>query len=83
MLKSRDDYPEWAEVMQASFKELCEMVERGKRTVLDDYGATNPAEFFAVSTETFFERPSALYREHPELFGQLKRFYGLDPLEWA
>ena len=83
VLKSRDDYPEWAEVMQASFKELCEMVERGKRTVLDDYGATNPAEFFAVSTETFFERPSALYREHPELFGQLKRFYGLDPLDWA
>ena len=82
VLKAREDYPEWSEVMQSSFKELCKKVEKGQRTVLDDYGATNPAEFFAVATETFFERATALRREHPELFGQLKRFYGLDPLEW-
>ena len=82
VLKSRKDYPEWAEVMQASFSELCDRGESGKRTVLDDYGATNPAEFFAVATETFFERSKALFGQHPELYGQLKRFYGLDPLEW-
>ena len=69
--------------MRASFKTLLERVGNGRRTVLDDYGATNPAEFFAVSTETFFEKPRQLEEKHPELYGQLKRFYGLDPLNWS
>lgn len=83
VLKDRKDYPEWASVMRASYKTLLERVEKGRRTVLDDYGATNPAEFFAVSTETFFEKPKQLKEKHPELYEQLKRFYGLDPLGWA
>ncbi|NRB27806.1 MAG: zinc-dependent peptidase, partial [Roseibacillus sp.] len=82
VLKSRGHYPEWAEAMQASYQKLRARVERGARTVLDDYGATNPAEFFAVATETFFEKPRQLMREHQGLYEQLKRFYGLDPLEW-
>lgn len=83
VLKDRKDYPEWASVMRASYKTLLERVEKGRRTVLDDYGATNPAEFFAVSTETFFEKPKQLKEKHPELYEQLKRFYGLDPLGWG
>ena len=83
VLKERKDYPEWASVMQTSFKDLLERVRKGRRTVLDDYGATNPAEFFAVATETFFEKPQQLESKHPELYLQLKRFYGLDPLLWA
>ena len=83
VLKDRKDYPEWASVMRASFKTLLERVGNGRRTVLDDYGATNPAEFFAVSTETFFEKPRQLEEKHPELYGQLKQFYGLDPLNWS
>src|SRR6266513_3005787 len=42
-------------------------------------GASNPAEFFAVATETFFETPDQLEREHPELYGQLQQFYRQDP----
>ena len=83
VLKDRADYPEWASVMRASFKELLERVSKGRRTVLDDYGATNPAEFFAVSTETFFEKPRQLEETHSALYQQLKRFYGLDPLSWG
>ena len=83
VLKDRKDYPEWASVMRASFKALLERVAKGRKTVLDDYGATNPAEFFAVATETFFEKPRQLEDKHPELYGQLKRFYGLDPLHWG
>ncbi len=82
VLKDRKDYPEWASVMRASFRALLERVAKGRKTVLDDYGATNPAEFFAVATETFFEKPRQLEDKHPELYGQLKRFYGLDPLRW-
>ena len=83
VLKDRADYPEWASVMRASFEELLERVSKGRRTVLDDYGATNPAEFFAVSTETFFEKPRQLEETHSALYQQLKRFYGLDPLSWG
>jgi len=82
VLKERADYPEWATVMRRSYADLLEKVEKGSRTVLDDYGATNPAEFFAVSTETFFEKPVQLEKKHPDLYRQLRRFYGLDPLQW-
>ena len=82
VLKEREDYPEWATVMRRSYADLLERVAKGRRTVLDDYGATNPAEFFAVSTETFFEKPVQLQKKHPDLYQQLRRFYGLNPLEW-
>ena len=49
--------------------------------MIDAYGATNPAEFFAVVTEAFFERPRRLQRKHPELYEQLSRFYRQDPAE--
>ena len=51
----------------------------GRGTVLDHYGATNPAEFFAVATESFFEKPVVLRRRHPELYTVLKTYYRLDP----
>ncbi len=57
-------------------------VERDKKTVMDWYGATDPAEFFAVATETFFEKPLLLKRKHPELYRELKRYYKLEPLDW-
>jgi hypothetical protein len=49
---------------------------------LDGYGTTNPAEFFAVATESFFERPVQMREKHPELYGELRRFYRQDPAEW-
>jgi Mlc titration factor MtfA (ptsG expression regulator) len=50
--------------------------------VIDGYGATNPAEFFAVSTETFFEKPKVLQKRYPDLYTELATFYALDPLSW-
>jgi len=49
---------------------------------MDYYGATNPAEFFAVATETFFEKPRQLSDKHPELFELLKNYYAVDPTNW-
>ena len=49
---------------------------------MDVYGATNPAEFFAVATETFFEKPVQLKKEHPELYEELYGFYRVNPVEW-
>ena len=54
----------------------------GPEPFLDPYGATHPAEFFAVASETFFEEPYDLVEEHPELYEELAKFYGLDPASW-
>lgn len=78
----RSMYVSWARTMQAEFDSLQTRVERGQDTFLDDYGATNPAEFFAVATETFFEKPRNLRSRHPELYQELKRYYCQDPAEW-
>jgi len=48
-------------------------------TAIDAYGATNPAEFFAVATECFFERPSAVKQQYPAIYEDLKAFYNQDP----
>ena len=49
---------------------------------MDHYGATNPAEFFAVATETFFEKPRRMAKHHSELFEVLRSYYRIDPREW-
>lgn len=72
-------YTAWARVLSKEYERLHEDIDRLRRTVIDDYGATNPAEFFAVVTETFFERPRALKSRHPELYEQLRIFYKQDP----
>ncbi|MEM9282199.1 MAG: M90 family metallopeptidase [Verrucomicrobiota bacterium] len=85
LLQERAAYQRWAKVFLHDYEELVEEVERGKghRSVLDPYGATNPAEFFAVASESFFEEPHLLQREHPDLYEQLKGYYGLDPVKWT
>lgn len=75
ILPRRSMYTAWARVLGAEFEELRE----GRASVIDDYGAVNPAEFFAVATECFFEKPGPLRRKHPELFEELKSYYGHDP----
>ncbi len=66
----------------AEYKRLLGFARRGEETLLDHYGATNPAEFFAVATECFFTQPHELAAEHHELFGVLTRLFGQDPRDW-
>jgi Mlc titration factor MtfA (ptsG expression regulator) len=78
-LRSRDEYRAWAAAMSGAYGALRDEVDRGAPTgVLRAYGATNEAEFFAVATEAFFERPRDLAREHADLYAVLARFYNLD-----
>ncbi len=53
--------------------------EHGHKNVFHKYGATNPAEFFPVATECFFEKPIPLRRKHPQLYEELKAYYRQDP----
>ena len=79
-LHARDDYEQWQAVMTREFRDLREAAERGRRHILDHYGATDEAEFFAVATETFFEKAAVLERDHPELYEVLRKYYRQDPL---
>ncbi len=74
-------YGPWARVLGAAYEGLLRDATRGDKTVLDTYGAKNPAEFFAVVTEAFFERPRALRAKHPALYEQMRVFYEQDPAE--
>jgi MtfA peptidase len=82
-LSTRRESLEWARVMSREFEALQRADEAGTPTVLDTYGATDPAEFFAVATEAFFERPFALRAKHPEMYAQLAAFYCQDPASYA
>lgn len=75
-------YRTWARVLSQEYEQLRASVQIGPPSVIDEYGATNPAEFFAVATEAFFERPHELRRRHPELYEELMRFYRQDPAGW-
>jgi len=72
----------WARVMNQEFDALRARLARAEPSLIEPYAATSPAEFFAVTTEIFFERPAALAAERPELYKQLKRCYRLDPASW-
>ncbi|MGJ8675901.1 MAG: zinc-dependent peptidase [Akkermansiaceae bacterium] len=81
-LESRGAYREWSRVFSAAFGKFQKKLEKRKRSAIDPYGGTNPAEFFAVSTETFYEKPRQLKREFPEVYAKLCSYYKVDPLEW-
>jgi len=82
ILEQRSSYVVWARVLSRDYEELRKKARRGRRTVIGHYGATNEAEFFAVLTETFFEKPRQLQTKHPELYEEIKDFYKVDPLAW-
>jgi Mlc titration factor MtfA (ptsG expression regulator)/transglutaminase-like putative cysteine protease len=73
----------WHETLDAEYRELCAAVDAGQETLIDPYGAEDPAEFFAVCTEVFFELPAELRALHPGLYAALSDFYALDPVSWV
>lgn len=73
----------WARVLRERFEQLRRKTLEGEPDLLNAYGATNRAEFFAVATESFFERPVELRERYPDLYEELKGFYRQDPAERA
>lgn len=72
----------WAAVMGAAYAMLHQQVAAHEPPVLDPYGAYSPAEFFAVATESFFERPQHLAAALPEAYAELSSYYRVNPLVW-
>lgn len=81
-LENRSAIGNWAHAFSAAYQDFCQDLDAGRKTVMDPYGATNPAEFFSVATETFFEKAKQLKQDYPELYSQLEGYYGLDPVSW-
>lgn len=75
-------YGKWADVFEREYDDLRDGTFSGVEDVIDDYGAEDPAEFFAVVTEGFFMKPLDMRRAHPELYSELVKFYRLDPAGW-
>ena len=82
LLKNAEAYETWSKVMTREFEQLRADIEQGFQTIIDPYGATNPAEFFAVTTEAYFQSSEALAQYHPALFQQLYTYYRVDPRDW-
>ena len=78
-LHGRSEYQRWVRVFSREYLALREQAERGRHSLLNAYGATNEAEFFAVTTEQFFDQPLALRSQHSELYEVLQAFYRQDP----
>ena len=81
-LPSVSSYRSWATVLSRDFDNLRHDAIYQQHSVMDHYGATNPAEFFAVATETFFEKPYQMAEHHEELYAQFLQYYKVDPRDW-
>jgi Mlc titration factor MtfA (ptsG expression regulator) len=81
-LRSPEQAERWRGVMTAEYDKLVKDCARGRATLLGEYATKNPAEFFAVATECFFEQPVRTRRRHPLLYELLCEYYRLDPVLW-
>lgn len=71
---------DWVAAFEPAYADFCRRVDAGEDTAIDPYAATHPSEFFAVTSEVFFEAPDLLRDEYPAVYAQLVRFYRQDPL---
>ena len=78
-LHSGMDRGSWSGAFNAAYEDFRRRVDRGEPSGVDPYAAENPAEFFAVLSEAFFETPGAVRSEYGEVYRQLASFYRQDP----
>ena len=81
-LGPRRGYAQWARVLGAEYASWRARVEAGVEGLIPAYGAIDPAEFYAVVSELYFERPIELRAAHPALYAQLQQVYRTDPSAW-
>lgn len=78
-LRDREEYQDWVRVCSRDYLRLRDDAAHGRESFMDDYGATDEAEFFAVATEQFFDRPQVMLVQAPDLYRVLKEYYCQDP----
>jgi Mlc titration factor MtfA (ptsG expression regulator) len=80
-LHNRAEYRDWVQTCSREYLRLKHNAEKGKKSFLSAYAATNEAEFFAVATEQFFDQPQKMIAHAPDLYRVLKEYYRQDPLK--
>ena len=83
VLPANARYADWAQILTSEYEALINSIEQGRKSLLDEYGATNPAEFFTVATECFFLKPVELKSQHSKLYAQMKLYYRQDPANFS
>lgn len=78
-LRDRAEYRDWVQTCSREYLRLKHDTEQGKKSFLNAYGATSEAEFFALATEQFFDQPSLMIKNSPDLYNVLKEYYRQDP----
>ena len=81
-MSGRSRSASWADVLGREYAELQLRASTGQESLIGDYATTSPAEFFAVVSELFFERPRDLASEHPGLYAEFSNYYRVNPLSW-
>lgn len=81
-LVNRQRYRRWSRVLSREYSLLQAQVRDQQASLFSPYGATDPAEFFAVISEVFFEQPQRMATEHPRLYRELRNLYRIDPQSW-
>lgn len=82
ILSKGQSYDTWANILSSEFTLLTRQSATGQHSIFDYYGATNPAEFFAVASEVYFEKSVEFKNVHPALYEQLFLYYRVDPASW-
>lgn len=82
ILPSQQAYHCWSAVFSKQFDILQKQALNGTPSLFDYYGATNPAEFFAVASEVFFEQSHQFNQNYPKLYQQLTHYYKVNPMLW-
>ncbi len=82
-LLQRHRFHRWSQILGAEFKLLQDEVRDQQPGLFNAYGASDPAEFFAVISEAFFEQSQRFAAEHPDLYRELGQLYRIDPLAWS
>jgi hypothetical protein len=75
------DVEAWTNVFSAGFDNFQQRCRHGAHIGIDCYAATSPAEFFAVLSEIFFERPDLLCQHYAEIYEQMRQYYRQHPLQ--
>lgn len=71
----------WSEVFNKAYADFEIHIQQDSPVPIDQYAATSPAEFFAVFSEVFFEKPAILDRYYPDVYEQLVQFYRQNPCQ--
>ena len=82
-ISDKKSFTKWARVLNSEFQKFQKNIKTNKKTILDEYGAEDPYEFFSVASEAFFEKSAELKSKMPELYRELAKFYNVDPAMWV